>query len=182
MADDLDDFLKQAALRRQQRQQQRGNREPAVKSKQPPQSQSSPRSEPPRLQQQQDPNAVAPVLEPTQPYPTSQPYQPTLGNLSRGLPSASPSDGVDQADERMQSHIKEAFHHEIGSLRPVESKPSNKRKGKKEPQRLQETPATPAEAQPTAKVSSASLAAQLRDPQSLRMAIIAHEIMKRPWQ
>ena len=170
MADDLDEFLKQAALRRQQRQQQRGNREPAA----PKQPVKVPPPIVPRLQQQ-DPMPAAQVVD------DSKPYQATIGNLSSSLPSASLPGGVDQADERMQSHLKEVFQHEIGNLRPSESKPTNKKKGKKE-QRLQETPATPAEVQPTAKVSSASLVAQLRDPQSLRMAIIAHEIMKRPWQ
>ena len=169
MADDLDDFLKQAAQRRQQRQQQKGNRPPAV---QPIPEQT--RSAPPRLQQQ-DPMPSAPVPQ------YSKPYEPTVGNLSSSLPSASRGNDVDQADERMQAHVQQVFQHEISSLRQSEPKPSSKKKQKKE-QRLQETPATPAEVQPTAKVSSASLVAQLRDPQSLRMAIIAHEIMKRPWQ
>lgn len=183
MADDLDEFLKQAALRRQQRQQQRGNREQSPPSK--PQASPPPQS---RMLEQQNPIPAAQVVN------ESKPYQPTIGNLSEGLPSASRTVAVDQADERMESHLKEVFQHEIGNLRPSESKTSNKKKGKKaqprqqeiprlqETQRLRETPATPAEIQPSAKVSSASLAAQLRDPQSLRMAIIAHEIMKRPWQ
>ncbi len=170
MADDLDDFLKQAAQRRQQRQQQRSNRPPVVQPTPEPR-QSTP---PPRLQQQ-DPIPAAQVVD------YSKPYAPTVGNLSSSLPSASLPGGVDQADERMQSHLKEAFQHEISSLRQSESKAPPKKKQKKE-QRLQETPATAAEVQPSAKVSSASLVAQLRDPQSLRMAIIAHEIMKRPWQ
>lgn len=169
MADELDDFLKQAAQRRQQRQQQRTNRPPVVQpAPQPTRSVPTPRL------QQQDPIPSAQVVD-------SKPYEPTVGNLSSSLPSASLSGGVDQADERMQSHLKEAFQHEISSLRKSEPKASPKKKQKKE-QRLQETPATAAEVQPTAKVSSASLVAQLRDPQSLRMAIIAHEIMKRPWQ
>lgn len=168
MADDLDDFLKQAAQRRQQRQQQKSNRAPVV---QPLPEQA--RSSPPRLQQQ-DPMPSAQVVD-------SKPYVPTVGNLSSSLPSASRSTSIDQADERMQAHVQQVFQNELSSLRQLDPKPSSKKKQKKE-QRLQETPATPVEAQPTAKVSSASLAAQLRDPQSLRMAIIAHEIMKRPWQ
>jgi hypothetical protein len=47
---------------------------------------------------------------------------------------------------------------------------------------LTETPATQVEPQKTAMVSSASMIHQLRDPQTMRMAIIAHEILKRPWQ
>ena len=170
MADDLEDFLKQAAQRRQQRQQQRTNRPPVVQPVPEP-----PRSPPtPRLQQQ-EPIPTARVVENT------KPYEATVGNLSSSLPSASLGSSANQADNRMQSHIQQVFQHEIGSLRQSEPKAPSKKKAKKE-QRLQETPATPAEVQPTAKVSSASLVAQLRDPQSLRMAIIAHEIMRRPWQ
>lgn len=166
MADDLDDFLKQAAQRRQQRQQQRSNRPPVV---QPEPVRQTPA---PRLQQQ-DPIPVAPVVE------YAKPYEPTVGNLSTSLPSASRKNDLEQTDERLQAHVEQVFQHELSSLRQTENKP--KKKQKKE-QQLKETPATVVEAQPTAKVSSASLAAQLRDPQSLRMAIIAHEIMKRPWQ
>lgn len=168
MADDLDDFLKQAAQRRQQRQQQRSNRPPVVQPEQQPV-----RPTPtPRLQQQ-DPAPAAPVVD------YQKPYEPTVGNLSTSLPSATRESDVEQADDRMRAHVQQVFQHELSSLRQAETKP--KKKQKKE-QQLKETPAVPAEAQPTAKVSSASLAAQLRDPQSLRMAIIAHEIMKRPWQ
>lgn len=164
MADDLDDFLKQAAARRQQRQQQRANKPPVV--------QPEPVRQTPRLQQQ-DPSPVAPAAE------YSKPYEPTVGNLSSSLPSANRKNDLEQTDERLQAHVQQVFQHEISSLRQTENKP--KKKQKKE-QQLKETPATVVEAQPSAKVSSASLAAQLRDPQSLRMAIIAHEIMKRPWQ
>ncbi len=171
MADDLDDFLKQAALRRQQRQQQRTN-SPSAQTNAPPPTRATPPT--PRLQPQ-EPVPAAQVVE------YSKPYEPTVGNLSSSLPSASIPGSVGQADERMQTHLKDVFKHEIGNIRTSETKPTSKKKNKKE-QRLQETPAAPAEVQPSAKVSSAFLVAQLRDPQSLRMAIIAHEIMKRPWQ
>ena len=176
MADDLDEFLKQAALRRQQRQQQRTNSAPAMPSP-PPQTRATPptRSAPPPRLQPQEPIPAAQVSE------FSKPYEPTVGNLSSSLPSASLGGTIDRAEERLQNQLRTSFQNEIGNLRPTETKPSQKKKAKKE-QRLQETPAAPAEVQPTAKVSSASLVAQLRDPQSLRMAIIAHEIMKRPWQ
>jgi hypothetical protein len=168
MADELDDFLKQAAQRRQQRQQQRSNRPPVVQ----PEPQPVRQAPTPRLQQQ-DPVPVAPVVE------YQKPYEPTVGNLSTSLPSATRESDVEQADDRMRAHVQQVFQHELSSLRQSETK--TKKKQKKE-QQLKETPATVTESQPTAKVSSASLAAQLRDPQSLRMAIIAHEIMKRPWQ
>lgn len=173
MADDLDDFLKQAAKRRQQRQQQKANR-PTM----PP---AEPRNAaPPRLKPE-----VVPTAEISE---QPRAFTPTLaGSLSSGLPSSTVSSGVDQADERMTSHLKQVFQHEIGNLRQSDSQTPSKKKSKKkegrfEEPRLTETPAASMEAQLTAKVSANSLAAQLRDPQSLRMAIIAHEIMKRPWQ
>ena len=78
MADDLDDFLKQAAQRRQQRQQQqRTNRPPVV------QPASEPTRSPPtpRLQQQEPIPTARVVVD-------SKPYQATVGNLSSSLPSA----------------------------------------------------------------------------------------------
>ena len=121
MADDLDDFLKQAALRRQQRQQQRTNSPPVVKPVPEP-TRSAP---PPRLQQQ-DPIPNAKVVD------YSKPYAATVGNLSSSLPSTSLEGGVDQADERMQSHLRQVFQHEIGSLRPSEPKSPPRKKAKKE--------------------------------------------------
>jgi len=171
MADDLDDFLKQAAQRRQQRQQQRSNRPPVVQ----PEPQPVRQTPTPRLQQQ-DPVPEAPVVE------YLKPYEPTVGNLSTSLPSANRRNDMGQTDQRLQAQVQQALQQEISSIRQSENKPKKKQKKEQQLQQLQETPATAAEPQSTAKVSSVSLAAQLRDPQSLRMAIIAHEIMKRPWQ
>lgn len=157
MADDLDDFLKQAALRRQQRQQQK---RPVAKPA-PPQTKESPRLRPevPRLQ---------PELPTAQVVDYSTPYQPTMGNLSTNLPSGNLSRGIRQSDE-------------LSQIRTTNSVTAA---GKKRDQTLSlsETPAAAAEPQQSAKVSSVSMIKQLRDPQTLRMAIIAHEIMKRPWQ
>ena len=167
MADDLDDFLKQAALRRQQRQQQKRTQLPPVA--QPTPEQSRPRPEPPRLQPQVP---TAEVIE----YAT--PYKPSLGNLSPTLPSGNLGRGVERAEERIESHLKHAFPPELGKIRSTNPTPPKK---KDQPTSLLETPATAAEPQPTAKVSAVTMIKQLRDPQTLRMAIIAHEIMKRPW-
>lgn len=169
MADDLDDFLKQAALRRQQRQQKRPVAKPA-----PPPINEPPRRRPeiPRLQPE-SPSAQAGDY--------SAPYQPTVGNLSTNLPSGNSSRGIRQTDERMDSHVKQVFQHELSQIRTTNSATAAGKK-RDQPSSLLETPAAAAEPQPTAKVSSVSMIKQLRDPQTLRMAIIAHEIMKRPWQ
>jgi len=174
MVDDLDDFLKQAALRRQQRQQQKGKR--------PPTSQQSPaqpkrRPEPPRLTPEMP---TADVVEYT------KPYTPTIGNLSpslssTSLPSSIGSNSVDQANAKMDLELKLSFQKDSGSMQSSTIGSSRKKINGETPL-LRETPAVAAEQQPTAKVSAASMVQQLRDPQTLRMAIIAHEIMKRPWQ
>ena len=166
----MDDFLKQAALRRQQRQQQK---RPATQpAKQPTQPPPRIRPEVPRLQ---------PELPTAQVVDYSTPYQPTVGNLSTNLPSGNLSRGIRQADERRESHEKQVFQHELSQIRTTNAGTAASKK-RDQPSSLLETPATAAEPQPSAKVSSVSMIKQLRDPQTLRMAIIAHEIMKRPWQ
>ncbi len=157
MADDLDDFLKQAALRRQQRQQQK---RPVAKPAPPP------IKEPPRLRPEMP--RLQPELPTAQAADYSLPYQPTIGNLSTNLPSGNLSRGIRQADELSQIRTTNSVT-AAGKKRDTSSS-------------LSETPAAAAEPQQSAKVSSVSMIKQLRDPQTLRMAIIAHEIMKRPWQ
>jgi hypothetical protein len=170
MADDLDDFLKQAALRRQQRQQQK---RPVAKPAQPP------INEPPRLRPEVP--RLQPELPTAQAVDYSTPFQPTVGNLSTNLPSGNLGRGILQADERMESHVKQVFQRELSQIRTTNSVTAAGKK-RDQPSNLLETPAAAAEPQPSAKVSSVSMIKQLRDPQTLRMAIIAHEIMKRPWQ
>ena len=170
MADDLDDFLKQAALRRQQRQQQKRTTGPPA---------ATPKKEPPRLRPE------VPRLQPEIPTAEvveySSPYKPTVGNLATSLPAGNLSRGIRQADERMESHVKQLFQHELSQIRSSNTASASAKK-RDQSSNLLETPAAAAEPQPTAKVSAVSMIKQLRDPQTLRMAIIAHEIMKRPWQ
>jgi hypothetical protein len=170
MADDLDDFLKQAAQRRAQRQQGKGNKSAANR---PSPSPPPPRSESPN----RTPTPNIPTAEVVESLP---PYQPTVGRLAPTAQPSTVSRNVDQADERMASHLSHVFQHEISKLRAA----SNKAEGRASsplPATLSETPATLPPA-PAERTSAASMIKQLRDPQSLRMAIIAHEIMKRPWQ
>lgn len=169
MADDLDDFLKQAALRRQQRQQKKSGNTP----KSTPQAKRS--AEPPRLEPEKP--RLQPNLPASLPDSFSSPYQATSGNLSRGLPSTNAPSSLEQGGDRVGSSLKPSFQNEISKLRPSEPN-----RNSSAPNMLTETPATLAEPQKTAMVSSASMIHQLRDPQTMRMAIIAHEILKRPWQ
>jgi hypothetical protein len=169
MADDLDDFLKQAALRRQQRQQKKGNKAPSPA----PPAQRTP--EPPRLTPEQP--RLQPSLPSSIPDSFSTPYQATSGSLSTGLPSSAPPSSLEQGGDRVGNNRKPNFQNEISKIRASESK-----RNSSAPSVLTETPATQVEPQKTAMVSSASMIHQLRDPQTMRMAIIAHEILKRPWQ
>ncbi|MBI2826190.1 MAG: hypothetical protein HYX69_16035 [Planctomycetia bacterium] len=91
--------------------------------------------------------------------------EPTIAE--RKLDVARPSE-VDQADEMMQSHLQKVFDHKVGQLGPG-------------------TPSTPA-ARTVASAAPAEIAslpagefvALLRDPQSIREAIIVSEILRRP--
>ncbi|MEQ1827341.1 MAG: hypothetical protein ABL921_15395 [Pirellula sp.] len=168
MADDLEDFLKQAAQRRAQKQQNKANRPPVAK-----------------------PSPTPSVLRPTPPslstsIPTAEvventPYKPSIGSLTQSLPAGQVSQNVDDADERMASHLSNVFEHEISHLRAASNKTQAKRPQDR-PATLSESPSKPPETKSTVNSSNASLIKQLRDPQSLRMSIIAHEILKRPWQ
>jgi hypothetical protein len=177
MADDLDDFLKQAAARRQQRQQKKENRAPLPT---PPIS----------------PAASAPVrtLEPERPsfansLPTAEKprFEPQIGSLeptvastigstsNTPLASSSLSDG---------STLGEGYQREISKIRSSEQQ--NKKKNKQGHQSLSQSQAVEVDAretqQPAGVTEKRSLAQQLRDPNSLRMAILAQEILKRPWE
>ena len=169
MADDLDDFLKQAALRRQQRQQKKGGKTPS------PAQYAQREPEPPRLEPEQP--RLKPSLPSSVPDSFSTPYQATSGSLATGLPSSAPPSSLEQGGDRVGTNRKPNVQNEISKIRSSESKRKSTA-----PNVLTETPATQAEPQKTAMVSSASMIHQLRDPQTMRMAIIAHEILKRPWQ
>lgn len=173
MADDLDDFLKQAALRRQQRQQQQPQR-PAR----------TPLTSPPPLNQQ--PSPTQPVIRPMTPeVPLAKvvdepSIRPTVGTLQPSIQSRHVEPAVSDADNRLNAHLKEVFQHELGSLKPAESK---KTKGKQNAtKKTEEAAAVVSVSRESASgVSSKQLVEQLRNPETLRLAIIAHEIMKRPW-
>lgn len=158
MADDLDEFLKQAAKRRQQRQQNKAERPPIAK--------------PPTLSPEQPRAPNIPLAE------VVQESNRSIGNLTPSLSSAPPlSPGVDRADERMSAHVTHVFQHELGKLRET-----NRSDAKKSL-----TPTTSSEVPNAASITpsnraSDALLRQLRDPQNIRLAIIAHEILKRPWQ
>lgn len=164
MADDLDDFLKQAAQRRKQRQQQKSERAPIESASPPVLSQPISREPIPTLAQQSND-----AYEQVKPIP-----------VAKLEPVAEP---VRLAEEpsRLQS-----------SFSQFESQPKAKKGGKKAAKQpsasLSSETANMASQTTSAQYTSAlpfnssEIAKQLRNPQTLKTAIIVHEILKRPWE
>jgi hypothetical protein len=189
MSDELDDFLRQAAQRRQQRQQEKNKRAapsaPAPNTPQQrspyttPQPSSRPAQPAPRpTQRSERPPVVAETVAPEIRNPISD-FQATIDN--RHVES-----DLSFADERMAEHVMQALGSDL-SQRSSLSGNSGKKTHKKsnprtlEPEKMSASAPTGA-IQSSAMVSSLDLKQQLRDPQTLRLAIIAHEILRRPYQ
>jgi hypothetical protein len=73
---------------------------------------------------------------------------------------------VDQADEELEQRLHQAFDHEVGSL-AAQAK-------------AQQTAAAASAAATATKVTAGGVYAMLKDPNSLRNAIIMQEILRRP--
>jgi hypothetical protein len=84
------------------------------------------------------------------------------------LERAPSAQAVDQADEAMQEHLHAVFDHQIGSLR------------RREGGQLQQTESEPAPQRYQSAVAATDLISLLRDPQSVRHAIVLNEILSRP--
>ena len=167
MADDLDDFLRQAAERRKQRQKQKENRGPVAA----------------------EPLAPATISE-----PETQSRKPISTFESQPL---SQQQTVAQSQQRQSEHIVVAEAVETSRLRSQFDQPAKptkqqkKQKSQQQPQGnqprvLANTSAVPPRETgpelPTKILNSSNIIQNIRDPQSLRTAIIVHEILKRPWQ
>lgn len=166
MADDLDEFLRQAAERRKNRQQQKNARPPI--------------SQPPVVAQ--------PVKEPV---PTLRPLAPT-DVYDQPLPSAQSS----AAPSPLAPAREEPSRFPSQFDRPTAPPPAAKQKKNKPRNNPSQQPAptlppvipslapspelTAAPAAPL--LSNLNIRDQMRNPQSLKTAIILHEILKRPWQ
>lgn len=189
MSDELDDFLRQAAQRRQQRQQEKNKRAtsttpapntPQQRSPYPtPQAAPLPSSRPdqpaPRTSQRSErPPVVAVTVTPETRHPISD-FQASIDN--RHVES-----DLSFADERMAEHVKQALGSDLSQRSPLSGKKTNKQSGPRnlEPEKMSASAPT-GSIQSTAMVSSLDLKQQLRDPQTLRLAIIAHEILRRPY-
>lgn len=176
MADELDEFLRQAAQRRMQRQQEK-------QAKQNPPLAPGPQA-PPRQQRPNPPKSKpAPSRDLSGARPTV--FEDTTSVEDRSLePSIAQrhvTTDIDLADEGIDSYVRSTMGDatQLGSLqnRSKGKKTTNKSKST---QQSEERPSV--QQRPNDVVGSSELVRQLRDPKTLRMAILAHEILRRPYQ
>jgi hypothetical protein len=199
MADELDEFLKQAAQRRMRRQQE-GKRSEASNSPSAPTSRSAPAGNP--SQQPKGPNGPAP--RPTQPKsevrlapPQAQPYSQTRGNvfdedaalaerqIESSLANRHVSTPIDLADEGIDGYVSSNMR-DASTLGDIQNRDREKKRvasTKKKPTSTSTSSEQPmVHSRPNDNLGSSDLIHQLRNPQTLRMAILAHEILRRPYQ
>jgi hypothetical protein len=158
MADELDEFLRQAAARRAQRQQQAG----ATK------------------QSTNQPSAKTP----------DTPSRIEPRRLESSLSERHPTSNIEQTDERIDAYVSNTMQSQLrstittASSNQLPSKAKNPMATISGTRDSQQESATAPQSQPQnqAQISSRDLIHQLRNPETLRMAIIAHEILRRPYQ
>ena len=199
MADELDEFLKQAAQRRMRRQQE-SKRSEASNSPSGPISRSAPAGNP--SQQPKGPNGPAP--RPTQPKselrlapPQAQPYSQTRGNvfdedaalaerqIESSLANRHVTTPIDSAHVGIDGYVSSNMR-DASTLGDIQNRDREKKRvasTKKKPTSTSTSSEQPAvHSRPNDNLGSSDLIHQLRNPQTLRMAILAHEILRRPYQ
>jgi hypothetical protein len=199
MADELDEFLKQAALRRMRRQQE-SKRSEASNSPSAPNSRSAPAGNP--SQQPKGPNSPAP--RPTQPKselrlapPQAQPYSQTRGNvfdedaalaerqIESSLANRHVTTPIDSAHVGIDGYVSSNMR-DASTLGDIQNRDREKKRvasTKKKPTSTSTSSEQPmVHSRPNDNLGSSDLIHQLRNPQTLRMAILAHEILRRPYQ
>lgn len=186
MSDELDDFLRQAAMRRQQRQQEKARKENAIPAPKPTPSPMRPAPSRP-AHAPALPNSAArppaPMPRPNVPVAEVVELRPTLSDFESTITNRHVESDLSLADERMAEHVKAALGSDLASPRPQwsDSRKNKPSSGKDSGEKFSAT-APEGAIQSQAKVSSQDIKSQLRDPQTMRMAIIAHEILRRPYQ
>ena len=187
MSDELDDFLRQAAQRRQQRQQQRQQQRSQGDKGTP----AMPIEPTPASPQRSASQSSTPSLSKATPYSSDANSRtgtpaPRVRTLEPSIANRHVQSDLSQSDERMDAHLKEAFRSE-GSFKPLSdttgqsndfSASSNYYLADNKASSESPTGAPASKAM----VSSGDLIYQLRHPQTLRLAIIAHEVLRRPYQ
>jgi hypothetical protein len=159
----LEDFLRQAAERRKQR--ERGGDRPAQQNR-------PPQMAPPILEAEivQEPEIIEPEIVGEVASRQLKSFKPKLEQKPRLATD------VDQADEKIEEHLSNVFDRQVGSLvKPKKPKGKGKQKAKQE-----ELTATAEPIQPS-KTNQLpdDVLAMLRNPKSIRAALITSEIFTR---
>lgn len=168
MADELDEFLKQAAQRRMERQQQKKPTGPKPVAAPKPNGR-KPAPPAPRDLSGQRPNVFennAPISE---------------RSLEPSISSRHVTTQIDQADEGIDDYVRATIG-DAANLGDLKNRNKQKKPGAKTKSANQSEERPTVEQRPNDIVGSSELIRQLRDPKTLRMAILAHEILRRPYQ
>lgn len=174
MSDEIAEFLRRAAQRRaEQLEQQRRAAQQQQQYQPPPQPlPSAPRPMPSQLR---PPVVEAEIIEDEEPIQ----LRPALSRVSQHVSQSMDTsdfaqradrmgDATEQADERMEMHLHQAFDHRLGSI-----------SAGTESITAAFTPAPDDEMKGRA-VATHPLLAMLRNPQSIRNAIVLSELLERP--
>lgn len=199
MADELDEFLKQAAQRRMRRQQE-SKRPGASDSSSAPTSRSAPAGNP--SQQPQRPsgpagNSTKPKSEVRLAPPQAQPYSQTRGNvfdedaalaqrqIESSLANRHVSTPIELADEGIDGYVRSNMR-DASTLGDIQNRDREKKRVASTKKKSTSTSTSSEQpmvhSRPNDNLGSSDLIHQLRNPQTLRMAILAHEILRRPYQ
>ena len=199
MADELDEFLKQAAQRRMRRQQE-SKRPGASDSSSAPTSRSAPAGNP--SQQPQRPsgsagNSTKPKSELRLAPPQAQPYSQTRGNvfdedaalaqrqIESSLANRHVSTPIDSALEGIDGYVSSNMR-DASTLGDIQNRDREKKRVDSTKKKSTSTSTSSEQpmvhSRPNDNLGSSDLIHQLRNPQTLRMAILAHEILRRPYQ
>lgn len=180
MADELEEFLRQAAARRQQRQKSAGSK--PVSGGQTTGSgaagQAAGGRAPDRFagsSKEGVGNKGAASTRSGSERASEQPGRVEQRRLEPSLVNRHVQTQIDQADEQIDAYVDKTM---ASDLRPMGKDSMTSSKGN-----LHATASAPqSQPQVQAQVSSKDLIRQLRNPETLRMAIIAHEILRRPYE
>ena len=184
MADELDDFLKQAAQRRMQRQQEKQTRQ-SPNSPNPNSTNPNNRVEKPTAQKTaaRVPKNT-PAREVAQPRPNLFDEEQRLADraLEPSIAQRHVTTQIDQADEGIEAYVRSTIG-EASTLGGLHSRPKGDKQGAATSKSTNKSDERPTIHQrPNEIVDSSEFVRQLRDPKTLRMAILAHEILRRPYQ
>lgn len=175
MADELEEFLRQAAARRQQRQKGAGSKpasggqaaKPAAAGRAPDRFAGS--------SKEGVGNTGAGVARGGVQSTRDDSVRVEQRRLEPSLANRHVETGIDQADEQIDAYVDKTM---ASDLRPMGQGSMTSSKGN-----LHASASAPrSQPQVQAQVSSKDLIRQLRNPDTLRMAIIAHEILRRPYE